>query len=165
MTWKPPPLAGRAYAVTGGNAGIGYFIAEQLAAAGADVVLMDRNAERVQVAADAIQSHTGKAVAATVEPSVTGTQSVFRALSIVHAFSARQPTLTGPEVEGLQSTVAVEPADAALLEPAFLLSACSIVWGDPRQVQFGTFTSTGRGRAGEALIGGTDASVPGLGVA
>jgi DNA-binding IclR family transcriptional regulator len=32
------------------------------------------------------------------EPAVTGTQSVFRALSILHAFSARQPALTGPEV-------------------------------------------------------------------
>ncbi|QUQ63927.1 IclR family transcriptional regulator [Kutzneria sp. CA-103260] len=33
-----------------------------------------------------------------VEPAVTGTQSVFRALSILHAFTAQQPTLTGPEV-------------------------------------------------------------------
>jgi DNA-binding IclR family transcriptional regulator len=34
----------------------------------------------------------------TVEPAVIGTQSVFRALSILHAFSSRQPALTGPEV-------------------------------------------------------------------
>jgi DNA-binding IclR family transcriptional regulator len=34
----------------------------------------------------------------TIEPAVTGTQSVFRALSILRAFSARQPALTGPEV-------------------------------------------------------------------
>jgi DNA-binding IclR family transcriptional regulator len=33
-----------------------------------------------------------------VEPAVTGTQSVFRALSILHAFTAQQPTLTGPQV-------------------------------------------------------------------
>ena len=33
-----------------------------------------------------------------VEPAVTGTQSVFRALSILHAFSSRQPALTGPEL-------------------------------------------------------------------
>ena len=32
------------------------------------------------------------------EPAVTGTQSVFRALSILHAFSSRQLALTGPEV-------------------------------------------------------------------
>jgi len=35
---------------------------------------------------------------ASAEPAVTGTQSVFRALSILHAFSASQPALTGPEV-------------------------------------------------------------------
>lgn len=33
-----------------------------------------------------------------VEPAVTGTQSVFRALNILHAFTAQRPTLTGPEV-------------------------------------------------------------------
>ncbi|WP_434443523.1 IclR family transcriptional regulator [Lentzea sp. E54] len=37
----------------------------------------------------------------TVEPSVTGTQSVFRALKILHAFTAARPTLTGPEVADL----------------------------------------------------------------
>jgi IclR family acetate operon transcriptional repressor len=36
-----------------------------------------------------------------IEPTVTGTQSVFRALSILHAFSARQPALTGPEVAAM----------------------------------------------------------------
>ncbi|MEV6235297.1 IclR family transcriptional regulator [Lentzea sp. NPDC051838] len=35
------------------------------------------------------------------EPSVTGTQSVFRALSIMHAFNAARSTLTGPEVAEL----------------------------------------------------------------
>jgi IclR family acetate operon transcriptional repressor len=33
-----------------------------------------------------------------VEPAVTGTQSVFRALSILHAFTSVQPALTGSEV-------------------------------------------------------------------
>ncbi|MFC0439962.1 IclR family transcriptional regulator [Kutzneria buriramensis] len=36
-----------------------------------------------------------------VEPAVTGTQSVFRALSILRAFTAQRPTLTGPEVAAL----------------------------------------------------------------
>jgi DNA-binding IclR family transcriptional regulator len=36
-----------------------------------------------------------------VVPAVTGTQSVFRALTILRAFTARQPTLTGPEVAAL----------------------------------------------------------------
>lgn len=46
MAWNPevlPDLTGRTYAVTGGNAGIGYFIAEQLAAAGAHLVILGRN--------------------------------------------------------------------------------------------------------------------------
>lgn len=34
----------------------------------------------------------------TGEPAVTGTQSVYRALSILQAFSVRRPTLTGAEV-------------------------------------------------------------------
>ncbi|WP_394619715.1 IclR family transcriptional regulator [Lentzea sp. JNUCC 0626] len=37
----------------------------------------------------------------TDEPAVSGTQSVFRALSILHAFTADRPTLTGPEVADL----------------------------------------------------------------
>jgi len=32
------------------------------------------------------------------QPAVAGTQSIFRALSILRAFSSRQPELSGPEV-------------------------------------------------------------------
>ncbi|WP_197289106.1 SDR family NAD(P)-dependent oxidoreductase [Nocardia sp. NRRL S-836] len=41
--------------VTGGNAGIGYFVAEQLASAGATVVLGSRDAARAEAAATAIR--------------------------------------------------------------------------------------------------------------
>ncbi|MEV0036815.1 IclR family transcriptional regulator [Streptomyces sp. NPDC050804] len=43
-------------------------------------------------------SRSAEALKDTVEPAVTGTRSVFRALSILHAFSARQPNLSGREV-------------------------------------------------------------------
>ena len=49
MSWDPrhlPSAAGRTFVVTGGNAGIGYFTAEQLASAGARVVLASRSAEK-----------------------------------------------------------------------------------------------------------------------
>ncbi|MEO6115669.1 MAG: SDR family NAD(P)-dependent oxidoreductase [Pseudolysinimonas sp.] len=51
MTWDPrhlPSAAGRTFVVTGGNAGIGYFTAEQLASAGARVVLASRSAEKAE---------------------------------------------------------------------------------------------------------------------
>jgi NAD(P)-dependent dehydrogenase (short-subunit alcohol dehydrogenase family) len=58
VSWNPealPDLAGRTFAVTGGNAGIGYFISEQLAAAGGHVVILGRNPDRVRAAIEAIR--------------------------------------------------------------------------------------------------------------
>ena len=57
MTWnpaQPPAQTGRTIVVTGATAGIGYFAAEQLAAAGADVVLASRSAAKLRVARDSI---------------------------------------------------------------------------------------------------------------
>ena len=59
MTWNQtdlPTQSGRTFVVTGATAGIGYFAAEQLAAAGAHVVLASRSAAKLRVAQDAILS-------------------------------------------------------------------------------------------------------------
>ena len=51
MSWDPrhlPSAAGRTFVVTGGNAGIGYFTAEQIASAGARVILASRSAEKAE---------------------------------------------------------------------------------------------------------------------
>ncbi|WP_394252234.1 SDR family NAD(P)-dependent oxidoreductase [Arthrobacter pityocampae] len=64
--WNPldlPPLAGERILVTGGNAGLGYFACEQLAAAGASVVMASRSADKAERAMDAIRGrHPGAEV-------------------------------------------------------------------------------------------------------
>lgn len=58
MTWNPadlPDQTGRTVVVTGATAGIGYFAAEQLAGAGAHVVLAGRSPERLETAVGAIR--------------------------------------------------------------------------------------------------------------
>jgi len=69
MTWnpaQPPAQAGRTIVVTGATAGIGYFAAEQLAAAGADVVLASRSAAKLKVARDSILGRVPDASLRTV---------------------------------------------------------------------------------------------------
>ncbi|WP_367039101.1 SDR family NAD(P)-dependent oxidoreductase [Streptomyces sp. Je 1-332] len=51
-----PTAEGRNFLITGGNAGIGYFAAEQLAATGALVVLGSRNAAKADAAMASIRS-------------------------------------------------------------------------------------------------------------
>ncbi|MFG3280611.1 SDR family NAD(P)-dependent oxidoreductase [Streptomyces sp. NPDC048111] len=53
---RPPRADGRSVLVTGGNAGIGYFVAEQLASAGALVVLGSRDPAKAEAAAGSIRS-------------------------------------------------------------------------------------------------------------
>jgi len=57
-TWDPqhlPAQSGKTIVVTGGNAGIGYFVSEQLAGAGARVVLASRSRPKAEVAMASIR--------------------------------------------------------------------------------------------------------------
>jgi NAD(P)-dependent dehydrogenase (short-subunit alcohol dehydrogenase family) len=58
-TWdvhRLPPAEGKTFLVTGGNAGIGYFVAEQLAGTGADIVLGSRDPVKAEAAMASIRS-------------------------------------------------------------------------------------------------------------
>lgn len=79
MSWNPahlPDLRGRRYAVTGATGGIGYFAAEQLASAGAEVVLVSRSPTKIEVAAAAIRGQVPGAVTQAVALDLTSLESV-----------------------------------------------------------------------------------------
>ncbi|MFC4472000.1 SDR family NAD(P)-dependent oxidoreductase [Streptomyces xiangluensis] len=66
-TQRLPRAEGRVFLITGGNAGIGYFVAEQLSTAGATVVLGSRDPARAEVAAASIRARvTGAQVRAVL---------------------------------------------------------------------------------------------------
>ncbi|WP_170154363.1 SDR family NAD(P)-dependent oxidoreductase [Protaetiibacter intestinalis] len=87
--WDPralPSLAGRTVVVTGGNAGVGYFTSEQLAAAGVRVVIAARSAEKAQLAIDSIRSRVPGAELAHVRLDLTSLASVREAAEALAAF-------------------------------------------------------------------------------
>jgi len=77
--WDPvhlPSQAGKTVVVTGGNAGIGYFTSEQLAAAGARVILAARSRERAEAAMGSIRSRVAGADVAFVAFDLTSLASI-----------------------------------------------------------------------------------------
>jgi NAD(P)-dependent dehydrogenase (short-subunit alcohol dehydrogenase family) len=62
--WDPthlPSQSGKTFVVTGGNAGIGYFVSEQLAGAGARVVLASRSQQKAETAIASIRERVPEA--------------------------------------------------------------------------------------------------------
>lgn len=81
MEWDPnvlPDQTGRTVAVTGATAGIGYFAAEQLAVAGAHVVLVGRSTSRLDAAAAAIRARKPAAVLDVVVIDLASRDAVAR---------------------------------------------------------------------------------------
>ena len=88
MSWDPrhlPSAAGRTFVVTGGNAGIGYFTAEQLASAGARVVLASRSAEKARRAVASISAQVPGAALEIVPLDLSSLSSVADAAARLRA--------------------------------------------------------------------------------
>jgi NAD(P)-dependent dehydrogenase (short-subunit alcohol dehydrogenase family) len=82
VSWDPlalPHAVGRTIAVTGANAGIGYFASEQFARAGAHVILACRDPERAEAAISAIRRRVPGASVEAVPIDVADRASVARA--------------------------------------------------------------------------------------
>jgi NAD(P)-dependent dehydrogenase (short-subunit alcohol dehydrogenase family) len=82
VSWNPralPDQSGRTFVVTGANAGLGFFTSEQLAAAGAHVVLACRNPAKSASAVAAIRGRVRGASVSTLELDVADLTSVRRA--------------------------------------------------------------------------------------
>lgn len=67
MAFKPFDLTGKVALVTGGNSGIGLGMAEGLAAAGADVAIWGRKADKNAAAIDRLQAHGTRVEALQVD--------------------------------------------------------------------------------------------------
>ena len=79
MVWDPadlPDAHGRTVVITGANAGVGYFTAEQLARAGAHVVLACRDPERAEAAVAAVRRRVRGASVEATPLDVTDRDSV-----------------------------------------------------------------------------------------
>ncbi|MFF1922342.1 SDR family NAD(P)-dependent oxidoreductase [Streptomyces sp. NPDC058221] len=96
---RPPRADGSLFMVTGGNAGIGYFVAEQLSATGATVVLAGRNPMKGEAACGSIRSRVPGARVRAVRLDLADLASI------------------GPAVESLRS----ERLDAVVLNAGVAL--------------------------------------------
>ena len=79
MAFKPFDLTGKAAVVTGGNGGIGLGMAEGLAAAGADIAIWGRNADKNAAALDRLKAHGTRVEA--LEVDVADEQAVVDAMA------------------------------------------------------------------------------------
>jgi NAD(P)-dependent dehydrogenase (short-subunit alcohol dehydrogenase family) len=95
MPWnpsRPPRQDGRVFVVTGGNAGLGYFTAEQLAGTGARVLLASRSRDKSERSLAAIRSVHADADVAFVELDLSSLDSVRR---------TADELLAQPRIDGL----------------------------------------------------------------
>lgn len=76
QAWDLPDLSGRAYLITGANAGLGYFSSEHLVRAGATVVMTGRNPNRLAQARAAVRRRLPEADPERVESLLLDTSNL-----------------------------------------------------------------------------------------
>ncbi|WP_165063248.1 SDR family NAD(P)-dependent oxidoreductase [Marisediminicola senii] len=89
MTWSPrhlPDQTDRRFVITGGNGGLGYFAAEQLAGAGSTVVLATRSAERADAAIASIRDRVAGARLERLQLDLSSLESARAAGDRIAAF-------------------------------------------------------------------------------
>ena len=89
MSWSPsrlPAQHGKVFVVTGGNAGLGYFTAEQLASAGAHVVLASRDLQRADAAIRSIRGRVPRASLDRLRVDMSSMESAAAAGSAIADF-------------------------------------------------------------------------------
>lgn len=147
MTWTParlPDQSGRTFVVTGGNSGIGYFTAEQLATTGAHVVLACRDTRKAGLAAMSIRGQVRGASLDVLEVDMASLDSVHAAGDVLRAYGSldglvlNAGTTAGPRqrqesVDGNELTLATNFighfALTALAWPALVKTNASRVVG------------------------------------
>jgi NAD(P)-dependent dehydrogenase (short-subunit alcohol dehydrogenase family) len=93
-SWDPtrlPSQSGKTFVVTGGNGGIGYFVSEQLAGAGARVVLASRSQQKAETAIESIRSRVPQAALDFVRLDLSS-------LGVIREAAAKIRTLGGVDV-------------------------------------------------------------------
>ncbi|MHA7153509.1 SDR family NAD(P)-dependent oxidoreductase [Arthrobacter sp. TMN-50] len=99
-TWNPDDLSGRTVVVTGGNAGLGYFACEQLAAAGATVVMASRSEQKANAAIATIRQRVPTANVTFQELDLARLDSVRRAIDVLSSRGSVDALLANAGVVG-----------------------------------------------------------------
>jgi NAD(P)-dependent dehydrogenase (short-subunit alcohol dehydrogenase family) len=80
-----PSQSGKTFVVTGGNGGIGYFVSEQLAAAGGHVIMASRSVQKADAAAASIRSRVPGAEVGFIKLDLSSLASVRDAAEQIRA--------------------------------------------------------------------------------
>ncbi|HEX3782861.1 MAG TPA: SDR family NAD(P)-dependent oxidoreductase [Pseudonocardiaceae bacterium] len=103
MSWDPrclPAAPGKVFVITGGNAGIGYYTAEQLASTGAKVILAGRNQTKIDAALTAIRRQVPGADLGSIAVDLAELSSVRSAAERINALDRVDAVIANAAVYG-----------------------------------------------------------------